>query len=425
MDSTQNDNIIKFNSHNHFEFITISIWINWGIDNKGQVIKKQQSTIGLRDNRNSTHILHPFTDFILNWRWAYNSYNTKRKHANNLVRFLNFLLENRKNLYISSVSQIDISIANTYLNSLTNEFKKRNTVLDAGRTLTYFYVWLSKQNCLPNVDNNYIESKQMKNPKNNSSYYESLFQPILPVNEKSNKLHLLPTRYIPLFLEIASIYAHPIALGIYLQIFGGLRVGEVVNIKRTQLKRSVNSSDFLLDIREQYFRTDIKDTAGGNYVKKNRKQIVLQVNDWADIFLKEHLMHYEDKDIDDTGALFINRDGKPMTAKSYSQYFYKVKNKFIDFLNDCGEVEDKIVAMNLRNVNWGTHIGRGTFTNLIAEEIENPAELMFMRGDSNLLSSLPYLAKTERVRKKVEERMNIMHTEYIPKIIQRNKDLRE
>jgi hypothetical protein len=37
------------------------------------------------------------------------------------------------------------------------------------------------------------------------------------------------------------------------------------------------------------------------------------------------------------------------------------------------------------------------------------------------LSCLPYLAKTERVRKKVEERINHMHTDYIPSLINRLK----
>ncbi|WP_232284443.1 hypothetical protein [Bacillus timonensis] len=385
-------------------------------------MKKQTMAIGLRDNNTGSHIIHPISSFILSWRWRAREYNTKRKNATNIVKFLNYLLQDKKHS-IKSLADLDIAIGTAYLNSLTNDHRKRETITDAGRTLTSFYVWLSQNDCLPNVGDNYIESKKKKNPYSGRTYYESLFNPILPQRTRSNRKHLLPVKYIPLLIEISILCAHPIVLGLYLQIFGGLRAGEVVNLKRTQFRKRLNSGDFLLNIKEQQFRTDIKDSSGSNYVKKIRKQQILQIKDWGNIVFKDHVEFYKDKDIHGTGALFINRDGKPMTGKSYSQYFYKVKQKFIRFLMDYGTVEDKVIAADLRLADWGTHIGRGTFTNLIAEEIENPAELMFLRGDSDLLSSLPYLAKTERVRKKVEERVNHMHTDYIPLLINRQNEI--
>lgn len=391
-------------------------------DNKS--IKKQTMAIGLRDKNTGLHIIHPISTFILNWRWKDKKFNTKRKHANNIVKFLNYLLKNKK-LTIKSLTELDITIGNAYLNSLTNDHRKRDTITDAGRTLTSFYVWLSQNECLPMVDNNYIESRKKKNLHNGSTYYESLFNPTLPQYTSSNRKHLLPIKYIPLLLEISILFAHPITIGLYLQIFGGLRAGEVVNLKRTQFKKKLNGANFLLNIKEQGFRTDIKDSSGSNFVKKIRKQQILQIKDWGNILFKDHVEFYKDKDINGTGALFINRDGKPMSGKSYSQYFYKVKDRFIKHLTDYGTIEDKIVATDLRLADWGTHIGRGTFTNLIAEEIENPAELMFLRGDSDLLSCLPYLAKTERVRKKVEEKVNHMHTDYIPRLINRQNDMKK
>lgn len=389
-------------------------------DNK--IIKKQTIAIGLLDKNTGVHIIHPISSFILSWRWRTREYNTKRKHATNIVKFLNFLLQDKK-YTIKNLADVDIATGNAYLNSLTNDHRKRETITDAGRTLTSFYVWLSQNDCLPNVGDNYIESKKKKNPYSSRTYYESLFNPTLPQRTRSNRKHLLPVKYIPLLIEISILSAHPITLGLYLQLFGGLRAGEVVNLKRTQFRKKLNSADFLLNIKEQQFRTDIKDSSGSNYVKKIRKQSILQIKDWGNILFKDHVELYKDKDINGTGALFINRDGMPMTGKSYSQYFYKIKDKFIKSLMDFGTVEDKVIAADLRLANWGTHIGRGTFTNLIAEEIENPAELMFLRGDSDLLSCLPYLAKTERVRKKVEDRVNHMHTDYIPRLINRQTEI--
>ncbi len=406
----------------NYEFITVPIWTDWGKTKDGNIMKKHTIAIGLRDKNTGVHIIHPISSFILSWRWRTREFNTKRKQATNTVKFLNYLLQEKKNK-IKSLADLDIATGNAYLNSLTNDHRKRETIKDAARTLTSFYVWLNQNDCLPNVEDNFIESKRQENSYNGRTYYESLFDPILPQRTRSNRKHLLPVKYIPLLLEISILFAHPIALGIYLQIFGGLRAGEVVNLKRTQFRKKLNSADFLLNIKEQQFRTDIQDSSGSNYVKRSRKQQIFQIKDWGNILFRDHVEFYKDKDLDGTGALFINRDGKPMTGKSYSQYFYKVKAKFIEFLMENGSIEDKVVATDLRLTDWGTHIGRGTFTNLIAEEIENPAELMFLRGDSDLLSSLPYLAKTERVRKKVEERMNHMHTDYIPRLINRENNI--
>jgi hypothetical protein len=420
VNTSNKKNVININVKNNYEFITIPIWIKFGETKDHKPLKKQTMAIGLRDNNTGVHIIHPISNFILSWRWRTREFNTKRKHATNIVKFLNYLLLNKKHT-IKSLADLDITTGNAYLNSLTNDHRKRETITDASRTLTSFYVWLSQNSCLPKIGDNIFESKKKKNPYSGSTYFESLFNPILPQRTKSNRKHLFPVKYIPLLIEICILFAHPITLGLYLQIFGGLRAGEVVNLRRTQFRKRLNSADFLLNIKEQQFRTDIKDSSGSNYVKKIRKQQILQIKDWGNILFKDHVEFYKDKDINGTGALFINRDGLPMTGKSYSQYFYKVKDKFIKFLMDYGTVEDKVIATDLRLADWGTHIGRGTFTNLIAEEIENPAELMFLRGDSDLLSCLPYLAKTERVRKKVEERINHMHTDYIPSLINRLK----
>lgn len=414
------NNVINLKNPINYEFITISLWTKCLVSN----IKRQKALIGLRNKNTGFHVIHPLSNFIVNGKWRDKEFNTQRKHANNLVRFLNYLILN-DDFKINDLTELDLALGNKYLESMVNEELRRDTITDAARTLTAFYVWLSQNECLPKIQETYIENKKKINISNNKQYYESLFNPILPQRINSNRRHLIPTKYIPLLLEISILYAHPIALGIYLQIFGGLRVGEVVNIKRTQVKTKLNSKDFLFNIKEQQFRTDIKDSSGASYVKKIRKQQVLQIKDWGDILYKDHLEFYKDKDINFTGALFINRDGLPMSGKSYSQYFSKVKEKFLCFLRDYGSVEDRIVAADLRISDWNTHICRGTFTNLIAEEIENPAELMFLRGDSDLLSSLPYLAKTERVRKKVEERLEHMHNEYIPMLVQREKNHRK
>ncbi|SFM48189.1 hypothetical protein SAMN03159341_1379 [Paenibacillus sp. 1_12] len=394
----------------NFKFIMISVWIDWGTLRDGKILKKQFAAIALKNLTAGTHIIHPLSDFILNY-WQARKFNTQKKHALNTVKFLNYILFNRLN--IRSLSDLNFKNGNNYLNSLTSEGQSRGSVKDSERTLTYLYLWLIDKG-ISNLDKNRFIKKETQN---GSSYYESPFQVIYPDHKPPNVEHTLPIRYIPLLIEIAILVARPITLGVYLQLFGGLRVGEVVNLKRTQLKRRIANGDFLFEVKDQNFRTDLKDSSGGNYVKRSRNQRVFQINDWGESLFNDHIELFTAAG--KTPALFVNRDGKAMSGRSYRQYFDKLKRCFIQYLKTYGDSDDKLVAHHLSMMSWSTHIGRGTFTNMLAEIAENPYDIAFPRGDKNLLSSLSYMSRTERLRKKLEDKFHNMHGTYIPKLIEK------
>ncbi|KMP76722.1 hypothetical protein TU62_06885 [Bacillus cereus] len=399
----------------NYKFFSIPVWLEWNTSSKGDITHKKFSIIGLKETSNDIHITHPLSDFILS-NWKYNAYNTQRKHCNNTVSFLNYLLTNKKLLGINTLKELKLVHGNDFLNNLSRKERTVGTVKDVERTLTLFYIWLQKKGCLPKVNETLFIKKETYQ---GTSYFQSPFEVIYPTKTGSKKEHMLPAKYIPLLLEIAVLKTKPIALGVYLQIFGGLRRGEVVNLKRSNLKRKLNTGDFLLTLKNQNFRKDIKDHSGSSSVKKPRDQAVLQIFDWGKILFADHINLY--KDHTDSGALFINRDGKAMSGKSYSQYFNKLKHNFINFLKTYGNSEEKILANHLLLADWSTHIGRGTFTNLIAENTDNPLEIAFHRGDDNLLSSLTYMVKTDRMRKKIEDKFDNMHENYLPRLIDRNK----
>ncbi|MGR6002512.1 hypothetical protein ACT7C0_06535 [Bacillus cereus] len=108
-----------------------------------------------------------------------------------------------------------------------------------------------------------------------------------------------------------------------------------------------------------------------------------------------------------------------MSGRSYRQYFDKCKVKLISTLETSNDIEHRLVAQHLKSIKWSTHIGRGTFTNLIANEAQNPYEIAHLRGDSSLESALSYMVSTPRMHKKIEEKLDNMHEEYIPKLIER------
>ncbi|UTD44865.1 hypothetical protein [Campylobacter jejuni] len=311
--------------------------------------------------------------------------------------------------------------AENFLNYKTIIGMKRESIKGIENTLSLFYRYLSKHECLPNVPSTSFDS--YINTDGKEVPISPFNNVILPSKDTTSIEHTFPIEYIPVLFELASIIAKPITLGLYLQIFGGLRIGEVVNIKRSSIKHQVNAEVIVINLVERNLRTDIKDASGSNYVKKPRKQQIFILRDWFDSLYKDHLELY--KSTDGSGALFVNRDGKAMSAKSYRQYFDKVKKEFIKILKNSSKIDDKLLAHHLKVTKWSTQIGRGIFSNLLAEYAENPYDIAVPRGDDSLLSSLTYLKGTVRYRDKLLERLNNMHTNYIPSLLDESTKVRK
>lgn len=405
--------IIEFGRKIRFRFKADSIWVDWDSNSK-----KQLAMICLSDVTNSTDVIHPLTEFIYS-NWRYSSYNTQRKHTINVVSFLNHLLEESVERNINSLIDLEVAHGERYLNDLTRLGNARDSIRGVQRTLIAFYRYLHKNECLPKVSSTEFES--FINEYGKVVQISPFKNAILPSKISTSLEHTFPSSYIPLLFETAIIVAKPIVLGLYFQIFGGLRVGEVVNVTRTGVRHRVDGEVVLLNIQDRQLRTDIKDLDGSNYVKKNRKQQVY-INNWFENIYTDHLELY--KCSDGSGALFVNRDGKAMSAKSYRQYFNKVKKQFINLLRQSPNIQDKLLAHHLNISKWSTHIGRGIFSNILAENAQNPYDISVPRGDNSLLSALSYLKKTSRFRMKLEDRMNHMHGEYVPRLVERrNEDI--
>ncbi|MEZ3468342.1 MAG: hypothetical protein K1W40_07835 [Schaedlerella sp.] len=106
---------------------------------------------------------------------------------------------------------------------------------------------------------------------------------------------------------------------------------------------------------------------------------------------------------DNVSAVFIDKNGNPMTENTYWKRFSRVRREFIRRLYACPDMETQMYALFLESYKWSTHIGRGTYSNISARSVNNLGELAVMRGDSSLSSSLPYLNDNRAVEKKVQE----------------------
>jgi hypothetical protein len=400
-----------------FEFFSDPIWIDW----YGRT-KKKFCLISIRRTNMATgeqvKIIHPVSEYILS-RYSSREYNTMKKNVDNLIVFLNYLYNNNKKIGIALISELTLVHGRDFLNFIGLEKKlRKSTVQSYERTLTNFYVFLSDKGILETISKN--EFQKVQGPW--GKYYLSPFKGVrYPAASKKKIEHAFPLQYLPLLLEISIIVAPRITLGIYIQFMGGQRNGEVVNLKRTQAQRRVQNGDFIFKIENQKFRSDVKDHTSSE-VKRPRTQEVFNIKDWLTTLFEDHITMYKTED--GSNALFVNARGKAMTAKSYSQYFNIVKKTFCSYLRVYGDEDDIVVADHLSTIDWSTHIGRGTFTNMIAERTDNLFLMAYKRGETNPESSMPYIVKTTKVRKKIEDSFKNLNNEYLPRLIDRRKELR-
>lgn len=417
----QNNSIVAFSRKiDYLRFSVQSVRVEIWKKNRDSVpVFNKHAVIVLQNKRNGRLCVHPLTDFIF-YHWKYKAYNTQRLYANYLCAFLNFMLiENRKKYKLSSLRELQFLHGTAFLNELSKQEKSRMTVRKAERTLTLFFEFLAKKKLLIHVKESDFK-KQTLYGKPNQKYTLSPFKGVIkPRNKQGHIAHDLPEQYILPFIELAVKVANPIALGVYLQCFGGIRQGEIVNIQRSDVTSIGSFGEFgvVINLQPKNLRMDIKDNSGASGVKKPRRQIVFPIQNWLQHLYQQHLDNYIP--VDGSDALFVNRDGKAMSGQSYRAYFSKLKKEFLKQLRNSPNTDDIIYGVKLEENKWSTHLGRGIFTNLLAEEAENPYDIALPRGDTNLSSSLVYQGNTERMRKKLENRMQELYKNYLPDLIKK------
>src|SRR5690625_2012109 len=102
---------------------------------------------------------------------------------------------------------------------------------------------------------------------------------------------------------------------------------------------------------------------------------------------------------------FINKKGLAASGSIYYYHFTKIKEAFLKTLRESGSSKDRLNAITLEASKWSSHLGRGVFSNLLAEEADNLYDISFPRGDKSFNSVKPYLANTSRIKKKIESKL--------------------
>lgn len=361
--------------------------------------------IKLKNLDNGRSRIHRYSDFLNNWRNRRTK--TAMDIADYLVPFLNYITFELSSQDLPSVQHLTFEHGAEYLINYGKD-RARSTVLKCERVITEFYYFLTERNLLFNIKKSdfIIVVDEKVNTHINSPFKTMV---LYPAAHKEERLHHLDEDLVFGFLFTALQVAPQIALGTYIQFFGGLRVSEVVNVTYTSItpKGPFCKNGMIIDLRKRDLRKDLKENARTS-VKKPRKQLVIPVGDLLLILYQYHIKHYRQKETD---AVFVDVNNKPMSKQTYTYNFEKVKKSFLDKLRHSTDPRLKIHATTLSIKKWSTHLCRGVFSNMVADSAENASEIASLRGDSSLESALSYISDSRKVERKLIENMNRFYSD--------------
>ena len=332
----------------------------------------------------------PFNAFLLEYQSRKTS--TVAMVASHIARFLNYLFIMMENP-ITSIEELKFQHGIDFLSMLP--YKKGGKV-QCSEYLTKFY-YFCKQHGIKIVD--------LKEDKNNTyKYTKNIFNGkyIEETKKTADAIHEIDINYLSMFLDTARDVAPDIYLGLFFQFAGGLRASEIVSVEYNSIRFIRDSGVFALSLKleDKDLRPDLS-SAFISKVKRNRTQIVLPI--FGKRLEQAYETHKKLYRKDNISAVFIDKNGNPMTVNTYWKRFNRVKKEFIRRLYNCPNMEAQMYAIILESYRWSTHIGRGTFSNIVAQNANNIAEIAIIRGDTGLSSSLPYLNDNRSVEKKVQK----------------------
>jgi len=335
----------------------------------------------------------PFNAFLLEYQNRKTS--TVGMIASLIVRFLNHIFIEAE-CPIDSIQELTWQQGVEFLSKLSSQ---PNGKLQYAEYLSKFYVFCKQHNMAEIPDYNFERRTDFTYQK----YQGNLFKGQYEVKPKKSvdAIHEIDIAYLPMFFDTARDIAPDIYLGILFQFAGGLRASEIVSVEYSSIRFIRDSGTFSLSLKleDKDLRPDLS-SAFISKVKRNRTQVVLPIfGDRLEQVYETHKNLYRKENI---SAVFIDKNGNPMTVNTYWKRFNRVKKEFIKRLYECSNMEAQMYAVFLESYRWSTHIGRGTYSNIVAQNANNIGEIAIMRGDSSLSSSLPYLNDNRSVEKKVQ-----------------------
>lgn len=368
----------------------------------GTIHNIQKVYIALCNTETGEYLISPFSDFLNGF--AGRKTITVILAADIITRFLNYSIFKKE----KTISTLTIQDGIDYLNSIADTTQE-DTQKEYARYMTRFYDFLIRKGmwkaALPEKIDFTLDrtgNKVLENP------FTGRF--IEGSRSDTDLIHDIAPEYLYTFIQTARDVVPDIALGVFLQCFGGLRKSEVVSLeyRNIAIKNVAGQRSIQLSLRDKDLREDIS-TAFLTGCKRNRTQTVLPVFDgllWE--LYESHRKKYQRADC---SAVFVDANGRPMTDATYYKRFRRLKMKFIERLRNSEDFDAKSYAVYLSTYKWSTHICRGIFSNLIARSTDNIMEIAAWRGDRSISSALSYLTDNGQMDEYAQQVLNELYKE--------------
>lgn len=329
-----------------------------------------------------------------------------------ICRALNYLIFSKYNYYkVDKVSQISNKMIFEFFDHyrktrmVNGRFPGQQSIDKCVNAVTSFFCNVALEIGSMSAINTDDLVTEVWSKRNNKS--QKVYQNYIPRYQKKSLekttdplLRDIPINAIPMLINEANIHDPEIAFPIVAQSTTGVRPGEVVNFRREDsplgpgikfeyVGSRVNRIE--IDLRYEYLlRSDGKQTGK---IKKERMVIVYPP--FMNLFLsayKKHLYLCEGKKYEaEFGPMFINKNGKAMSYKTYQERFQSLVNNHLrPRLLKSEDPLLQIFGQRLLTKNLSPHALRHYFSVMLALNNEDISQIMFFRGDKSPESALRY-----------------------------------
>lgn len=368
--------------------------------------EKRVIVIGVEDSDTGIIVPHPITHFIRQkYEFQGKSLSAQMNPAREIVKFMNFIYEQIilgkpefKTLPEKGLRGIKLIHGARFITHLSEKkitYKYVRHQIE--RYLIRFYEYLSDMELIDEEIefDTYINNKGEEviiTPFDHPSFDTKYPSTDDPVKNKLKDFGDDPEerdKMVWEFIEEARRIAPDIAFGIALQIFGGLRRGEIVNLTPATIPTDFLSGTNYIAVLDNQIRlfNHLKDTKK-EQVKRPRLQPVLP-NAYLKELYDDHMSMITKVKKINPYAFFVDEKGRTISGGTYERKFAKVKSAYKDRLavtpgrySHFKMLDDSI---------WGTHIGRGIFTNYLFGMGLNESQIALARGDKSTKSAKDYI----------------------------------
>ncbi|MBT2677373.1 site-specific integrase [Bacillus sp. ISL-35] len=413
--------------------------------------KKTVIAVKLERKIDGAYVIDPLTNsFLKDELWSNNTaLNTQKKYMRTICSFLNYcrymvsrdeteFADLKDGLFKMKFRHACLFLQDQVARVESGEIKP-NTVGEMEYPLLRFYQYLLDCGVINENVNKILEIERKKNKiktihnpfRQIGTYYvpfpknEMVFQSVRDFTDDSFEDRL---ENIRLMINLARNYYKDIAFALCLMFYGGLRLGEVVNMTRSNLIRPVFYDDddtgedgFVVHVEDNPELFAGKKTKSNNQVKRRTKFAALEVIDIplvSDVY-KDHKLHIKylerEKKINNNFAFFYStHKGVPLTYNAAYYQFKKLGEIFIETLVENG---DKKTLENLTDVDTNDfkmtpHLCRAVFTNLGIDLGYTKEQMKNRRGDLSPHALEAYWNR-KIVKKKRQEVVSTMQDEAI------------